>query len=75
MLKSNKNRINYDYCIGKKILKYDNSIAGKLESKTTWPFEILHIDTNGLVTILLQPIILERINVKRTIPYKDPTQA
>ena len=38
LLKSNKKIINYDYRVGKKILKYDNSIVGKLESKTTGPF-------------------------------------
>ena len=63
LIKSNKKRINYDYCVGQKILKYDNSIVGKLESKTTGPFEILHVHMNGTFTILLRPIISERINV------------
>ena len=35
LLKSNKKRINYDYHVGQKILKYDNSITGKLALKTT----------------------------------------
>ena len=73
LLKSKKKRINYDYRIGQKILKYDNSIAGKLESKTTGPFEISHVHTKGTVTILLSPGISERIKVQRTIPYKEPT--
>ena len=55
LLKSNQKRINYDYCAGQKILKYDNSIVGKLESKTTGPFDISHVHTNGTVTILLHP--------------------
>ena len=63
LLKSNKKRINYDYRVGQKILKYDNSIVGKLESRTTGPFEISHVHTNGMVTILLCPGISERINV------------
>ena len=63
LFKSNKKRINYDYRIGQKILKYDNSIAGKLELKTTGPFEISHIHTNCTVTILLCTRISERINV------------
>ena len=45
LLKSNQKRTNYDYHVRQKILKYNNSIAGKLESKTTGPFEILHIHT------------------------------
>ena len=75
LLKSNQKRINYDYRVGQKILKYDNSMVGKLESKTTGPFEISNVYTNGTVTILLRPGISERINVRRTIPYKKPTQA
>ena len=75
LLKSNQKRINYYYRVGQKILKYDNSIAGKLESKTTGLFEISHINMNGMVTILLRPGISERINVQRKIPYREPTQA
>ena len=63
LLKSNQKRINYDYSVGQKILKYNNSIVGKLESKTTEPIEILHVHKNGAVTILLRPGISERINV------------
>ena len=73
LLKSNQKRINYDYHIRQKILKYDNSIAGKLESKRTGPFEISQVHTNGTVTILLHPGISERINFQRTIPYREPT--
>ena len=74
LLKSNQKRIKYDYHVGQKILKYNNSIVGKLELKTTGPFEILHIHTNGMVTLLLRPGISERINVQRTILYRGPTQ-
>ena len=70
LLKSNKKRINYDYCVGQKILKYDDSIAGKLALKTNGPFEISCIHMNGTVTINLRPEVSERINVQRTIPYK-----
>ena len=75
LLKSNQKRINYDYRLGKKILKYNNSIVGKLESKTTGLFEISNVHTNGTVTILLHPRISERINVRRTILYSEPTQS
>ena len=73
--KSNKKRINYDYCIGHKVLNYDNSITGKLVSKTTGPLEITRIHMNGTVTIALQPQVLERLNIKSTIPYKEPIEA
>ena len=45
------------------ILKYDDSIAGKLESKITGMFEISHVQTYGMVTITLCPGISERINI------------
>ena len=75
LLKSNQKRINYDCCVEQKILKYDNSIVGKLELKMTGPFEILHVHTNGMVTILLHPGTSERINVQRAIPHREPNQA
>ena len=74
LLKSNKKRINYDYCIRQKILKYFDSIAGKLVSNTTGPFDITRVHKNGTVTITLYPEVLERINIQRTITYKEPTQ-
>ena len=73
--KSNQKRINYDYFVGQKILKYHNSTVGKLELKTTGPFEISHVHTNGTVTRTLRLGISERINVQRTILYREPTQA
>ena len=70
LLKSNKKRINYDYCVKQKILKYNNSITGKLASKMTGSFEITRFHMNGMVTIALCPKVLERLNVKRNIPYR-----
>ncbi len=51
LLKNNQQRINYDYYIGQCILKYDNTIKGKLTVKTSGPFEIVHVHVNGTVTI------------------------
>ena len=58
LLKSNQKRANYDYHVGQKILKYDNSITGKLALKTTGPFEITCVHTNSMVTIALHPEVL-----------------
>ena len=55
LLKSNQKRINYDYHVGQKILKYNNSIVGKLELKRTGLLEISNVHTNSKVTILLCP--------------------
>ena len=75
LLKSNQKRINYDYRVGQKILKYDNSIAGKLESKMPGLFEISQAHTNSTVPILHCPGISESINIRKTIPYREPTRA
>ena len=61
--KYNKKRINYDYCVGKKILKYNNSITGKLASNTTGMFKITCIHMNGTVTIAIPPKVSERLNI------------
>ncbi len=66
LLRANKKRINFDYQIGQKVLKYDKMLYGKLKAKTTGPFD-------GTVTISLRPGITERINVCHTLPYREPT--
>ncbi len=53
LLKNNQRRINYDHYIGQQVLKYDNTIKGKLTVKTSGPFEIVRIHVNGTVTIQL----------------------
>ena len=62
LLKYNKKRINYDYFIGQKILKYDNSITGKQALKTNGPFEITCVHRNGTVNMALCPEVSERLN-------------
>ena len=73
LLCANKKPINFDYQIGQKVLKYDKTIYGKLKPKTTGPFDILRVHSNGTVTISLRPGITERVNVRRTLPYREPT--
>ncbi|KAL7469374.1 hypothetical protein ACHAXS_009634 [Conticribra weissflogii] len=51
LLRANKKHINFDYAVGQKVLKYDKTIMGKLKPKTTGPFEILRVHSNGTVTI------------------------
>ena len=63
LLNSNKKRTNYDYCVGQKILKYNNSKIGKLASNTTGTFEIKPVHTNGTVTIGLCTKVSERLNI------------
>ncbi len=72
LLRANKKRINFDYQIGQKVLKYDKTLYGKLKPKTTGPFDILRVHSNGTVTISLWPGITECVNVCRTLPYREP---
>ncbi len=51
LLCANKKHINFDYQIGYKVLKYDKTLLGKLKPKTTGPFDILKVPSNGTVTM------------------------
>ncbi len=59
LLKNNQQCINYDYYIGQHVLKYDNTIKGKLAVKTSGQFEIVHVHLNGTVTIQLRVSVTE----------------
>ncbi len=72
LLKNNQWRINYDYYIGQQVLKYDNTIKGKLAIKTSGPFEIVRVHVNGTATIQLWVGVTKRINTLCTIPYHEP---
>ncbi len=72
LLKNNQQRINYDYYIGQRVLKYDNTIKGKLTVKTSGLFEIVRVHINGTITIQLRAGVTERINICHTIRYHEP---
>ncbi len=57
LLKNNQQHIDYDYYIGQHVLKYENTIKGKLVVKTSVPFEIVCVHVNGMFTIQLQPSV------------------
>ncbi len=73
LLCANKKHINVDYQIGQKVLKYDKMLYGKLKPKTTGPFDIFQVHSNGTVTKSLWPGITECVNVLHTLPYREPT--
>ncbi len=70
---ANKKHINFDYQSGQKVLKYDNTLKGKLKTKATQHYEILRVYPNGPMTIILRPDITKCINVHYTLPYQEPT--
>ncbi len=70
LLKNNQRCINYDYYTGQQVLKYDNTIKGKLAIKTSSPIEIVCVHVNGTVTIQLRASVTEQINIHCTILYR-----
>ncbi len=51
VLKSNQGHISYYYCVSQQVLKYNNTIKGRLTVKTSGPFDIVQVHNNGVVTI------------------------
>ncbi len=45
----------------------------KLGKRTSRPYRVLQTHVNGILTIELRPGISERLNIRRVIPYKEPT--
>lgn len=72
LLKSSQLHIIYDYCVGQKALKHDDTIKGKLMVKISGPFEIIHVHMNATISIQLRPGVTDGINICYIIPYKDP---
>ncbi len=73
ILKSNQQHINYIYFVGEQVLKYDQTIKGKLAVKISCLFEIMHFHVNKNVTIQLWVGVTEKINIVssliRTLSY------
>jgi hypothetical protein len=65
----NKNRVEYDYKIGDKVLLYRDGILRKAESPTEGPYNIIEVYTNGTVKIQ-RGIVQERLNIRRIKPFK-----
>ena len=66
---ANRRRIRYDYQPGERIaVKQDHS---KLGIRTSGPYRITQVHTNGTVTIERRPGVTERINIRRILPMRD----
>ena len=69
LMRENSRRHQYDYQPNQLILK-KNSNPRKLGERTSGPYAITQVHTNGTVTIELNDHTTERINIQRIIPYK-----
>ncbi len=63
----------WDYAMGQKVLKKVFEPT-KIGPQTTGPYVIPCVHVNGNVTVQLQPEVTERLNIRRAIPYREPTQ-
>jgi hypothetical protein len=70
LLRENQKRRRFDYAPNQKILKKRWN-PNKLGERTTGPYTILQVHTNGTVTIELKEGVTERLNIRRIIPYKE----
>lgn len=69
-MRENSRRRKYDYTPNQKVLK-KNTNPRKLGERTSGPYKIVKVHTNGTITIELNPGVEERINIRRIIPYKE----
>ena len=70
--RQNLKRRTYDYVVGQRVLKKVHDPT-KLGERTEGPYRIVTVHVNGTISIELSPGILERINVRRVIPYREAT--
>ena len=67
--RANARRRNFDYAPGQQVLKKVHNPT-KLGVRTSGPYPIQHVHTNGTVTITLRPGVTERVNIRRVFPYR-----
>ena len=71
--KLNAKRRSFDYAEGQKVLKKVHNPT-KFGVRTTGTYPIQRVHVNGNLTIELRPGPLERINIRRLVPYHlNPT--
>jgi hypothetical protein len=69
--RQNLKRRSFDYQVGQDVLVKTVNPA-KLETRAHGPYQVLQVHTNGNVTIQRAPNVLERINIRRVVPYCHP---
>ena len=69
LMRENNRRRTYDYLPSQLVLK-KNSNPRKLGERTSGPYKIKQVHTNGTITIELNNDTSERINIRQVIPYQ-----
>ena len=68
----NQGRRSFGYIQGQRVLKKKHR-SDKLRELTDGPYLITRVHTNGIVSIELRPNVIEQINTRRLIPYRETT--
>jgi hypothetical protein len=72
LIRENQKCCQYNYPPQQRVLKKKWKPC-KLGKRTSGPYRVLHTHVNGTLTIELRPGVSERLNIRRVIPYKEPT--
>ena len=70
LMRENRRRRQYDYQPNQLVLKKNHN-PRKLGERTSGPYTISKVHTNGTVTLQISEDLSERINIRRVIPYKS----
>ena len=70
LIRQNEKRREYHYAVGQQVLMKTVN-PSKLEPRAHGPYPILQVYTNGTVDVLRAPHVIERINIRRLVPYKQ----
>ena len=70
LMRENNRHRQYDYQPQQRVLK-KNTNPRKLGERTSGPYVIDKVHTNGTITIKLNDNTSERINIRRVKPYKE----
>ena len=73
LMKHNAKRREWHFQVGDTVLLRQKN-PSKLQERATGPFPISHVYTNGTVDVMRSPDIIERVNIRRLVPYKQPTE-
>eukprot|EP00934_Nitzschia_sp_Nitz4_P003898 Nitzschia sp. Nitz4//scaffold257_size48314//306//683//NITZ4_007082-RA/size48314-processed-gene-0.28-mRNA-1//1//CDS//3329544427//3888//frame0 len=72
LARQNKRRRPFDYQPGQQVLIKELN-PSKMNPKATGPFRIVKVFTNGTIEVQKDEHVVERLNIRRVVPYKPPT--
>ena len=74
LLKANAKRVSHDFKQGDKVLKRRIRTPGQKLLSPFYPetYRIVQVHTNGTVTLQIMPNVLERTNIRRIVPFREP---